>query len=808
MKRIFAGLLAGILLFVIAVCVIAYFMVHASLPPLDGERAAAGIEREIVIERDALGVPTLSGASRADLAFATGFVHGQDRYFQMDLMRRRAAGELAELFGAAAVPVDRESRLHRFRMRAREVVGVARPGLRHLIEAYARGVNAGLASLGARPFEYLLLRDAPREWLPEDSVLVAYAMWFTLTDHTGGRDALRGLLAEVLPLELVAFLDPVGTRWDAPIDGSVIEVPPIPGPEVYDLRTLDRALFDTPSSGPRRRQEGARGRLVAALTRRVDAGIGSNNWVVAGDRAAGGHALLANDTHLPLEVPNTWYRIRLLLQAPGAPAPSLDLSGMTLPGAPMLVAGSNRRIAWGFTNSYGDWVDLVSLEPDPDDETRYLTPQGSRSFEQFTETIRVKGGEDVAVDMRSTVWGPVIGADARGRLVALRWLAHEPAATNVEIMGLEQVEDARAALDIANRSGIPPQNVVVADRDGGIGWTIMGRIPARAAYDSRFPRSSTDGGAKWLGWLDPSEYPRSLNPAQGLLWTANGRVVGGEALGKIGTAGYAFGARAQQIRNDLRRRDALSVEDMLDIQLDDRARYLDRWREVLLDLLGDAAGNPRRAELRALLDDWAGRADPDSAAYRLVREWHDRVRDAAFLSLTAEVRARFPDTILTPPHQFEGAMWRLVEQRPVHLLDPRFETWGTFLLAQADAMLANFQPMPGTLRERTWGEANTVRIQHPVSRALPALSRWLDMPTVQLPGDNDMPRVQRINFGASERFAVSPGREEEGYFHMPAGQSGHPLSPYYRAGHDAWMRGDPLPFLPGAAEHRLVLRNR
>jgi penicillin amidase len=793
LKRVVVGVAGGLALLIALVPVILYSLVRGSLPLLDGVLQVDGVGAPVDIERDAHGVPTLTAASRPDLAFATGFVHAQDRYFQMDLLRRRAAGELAELFGPAALPVDREARLHRFRMRAREVLASAGEDRLAVLEAYAAGVNAGLGSLGVRPFEYLLLRLAPRAWLAEDSVLVIYAMWLTLNDSTARGELERGLLAEVLPAELLDFIDPPGTRWDAALDGSELPAPPVPGPEVYDLRGLDAALFAAAAGG-------------AALRGRAHV-PGSNNWAVAGRRTGDGSALLANDMHLPLEVPNIWYRARLVQRGRGATG--LDLAGVTLPGGPFLVAGSNGHVAWGFTNSYGDWIDVVRLELDRDG--RYLTPAGARPFGRAVETIGVRGQADFTVELRTTEWGPVSGTDAAGRALALRWLAHESPATNLELGALEGARDVSSAIQIASRIGAPPQNFLVADRAGRIGWTLMGRIPVRAGYDARIPRSSADGGAEWTGWLSTDDYPRVSNPPDGLLWTANSRAVGGEARAKIGAGGYPFGARAQQIRDALQALERPSVADMLRIQLDDRALYLVHWRNVLLDLLAgeDAIDEPRHRVLRELLADWSGRAQPDSTAYRLVRDWHDRLLAAAFDALTAEVRGRYPGVRLRPPYQFEGTLWQLVEERPPHLLDPRYPSWESFMLAQADDMLAALEAADsGPLAERTWGEVNTVHLRHPVSRALPALGRWLDMPPVRLPGDDDMPRVQRVNFGASQRFAVSPGREERGYLHMPAGQSGHPLSPWYRAGHEAWVTGEPVPFLPGDTVHRARLAPR
>jgi penicillin amidase len=362
------------------------------------------------------------------------------------------------------------------------------------------------------------------------------------------------------------------------------------------------------------------------------------------------------------------------------------------------------------------------------------------------------------------------------------------------------------ALDVAARSGIPPQNFVCADARGRIGWTVAGAIPRRVGLDGRLPASWADGTRRWEGWLAPSEHPRIVDPPSGLLWTANARTVGGEALRILGDGGYALGARARQIRDDLLAGDRFTERDMLAIQLDDRALFLEHWRGLLLGTLdGAPAGDPRRAEARRLAEAWGGRAAAGSAGYRLVRAFHREVAErvlAPFAALARAVDPRFDPRELT---QAEGAIWRLASERPPHLLDPAYPGWDALLLAALDGALAS---MPGSAREleaRTWGESNTAAIRHPLSAALPLLGRLLDMPAEPLPGDRDMPRVQAPAFGASERLAVSPGREAEGILHQPGGQSGHPLSPWYRAGHEAWARGEAAPFLPGPAEHRLLL---
>jgi penicillin amidase len=474
------------------------------------------------------------------------------------------------------------------------------------------------------------------------------------------------------------------------------------------------------------------------------------------------------------------------------------------------VVGSNTRIAWGFTNSYGDWFDLVVVEPDPADPGRYMAPDGPLPFGRETETIRVKGREEPEIlEIRTTIWGPLAEADAEGRAMALHWTAHRPAAVNMNLMELEQAGSLDEALAIAATCGIPAQNFVCADRDGRVGWTIMGRIPRRVGFDGSVPVSWADGSCRWDGWLEPAEYPRVAEPADGLIWTANARVVSGDMLAVIGDGGYNSGARARQIRDGLRALERASETDMLRLQKDDRAVFLEHWRTLLLSVLtsDSTAGRPERAEFRRLVDEsWTGRASPDSIGYTLVRAFRLNVHDRVYGWLTAPCVAVKENFRHYSFSQWESPLWRLVTEKPRHLLHPDFGSWEECLLATVDQTIDELTRDGRTLAECGWGRRNTTAIRHPISRATGLFAAQLDMPARQLPGDTNMPRVQSPGFGASERLVVSPGREAEGIFHMPCGQSGHPFSPYYRAGHTDWEEGNPSPLLPGASVWRLTLR--
>jgi len=713
---------------------VAHFAFRASLPALDGRPHVPGLAHPVWIERDALGIPTITAENRIELAFGTGYVHAQDRFFQMDLARRFASGDLAGLFGAGARSHDQLARSFHFRRVARQAVALLDPVDKQILEAYTAGVNEGLASLGSRPWEFWFLQHVPIEWHAEDTLLVIYAMWWDLQYGERARGELRLDINARLRGEpdrdgwkpAMKFLFPAATRWDAPIDAAERQraiggSPPIPDASEIDVH---------------------RAPLTSARSLEAMEFPGSNNWALSGARSRTGAALVAGDMHLHLGVPAVWYRARLR-------SGSLDLNGITLPGGPLLVAGSNGAIAWSFTNSYGHW-----LEVDP--------------------TTR-----------------------------AVHWLATDPRATNLRLIALETARSATEALRLAPEIGIPHQNLVVGDRDGHVAWTIAGRIP-RAADWMRTPRH-TD-------WLGAGEVPAILDPPSGAVWSANARVTDERAVLSLlgGTyaaigSGYDLGARAAQVRDDLAALTSpAGPAEMARIQLDDRAVLLEQWRKRLLEVLEAAslAGHPARAEMRNLVQQWDARAAPQSVGYRIVASFAGKTRNALWQSILSSLAVRSGSA---PEASFEEPLARILEAQPVNFLPANFSDWHGFLLAQADATLSDLQRECGSLAHCTWGLHNIVRVRHPMSTALPWLSKLIDMPPLALPGDRDMPRVQGVDFGASDRMVVSPGFEAQGILTIAGGQSAHPLSAYYRAGFDQWAKGLPLPLLPGPTRHRLEL---
>ena len=758
----------------------AYLAMRGSLPRLDGDAALPGLSAPATLSRDALGVLTVDASGRADAARALGWVHAQERYFEMDLLRRTAAGELSGLFGSIALDNDKRHRVHRLRARAQAQLRSLPANEQALLAAYADGANAGLAALGVRPWAYLPLRQRPQPWRAEDSLLVGYAMYFDLQGGDGADELALLRLRPHLPPALYALLRHDGTRWDAPMAGNVRGDAVLPDAAAVDLRRLPMPA-DAPRSG------GIANDIMP----------GSNNFAVAGALTDDGRAILANDMHLGLRAPNIWFRARLRYPDAAAPDALVEATGFTLPGLPAVIAGSNGHVAWGYTNGYVDVADWQRILPCGKSQSPGCTPT-----RVHREHIAVAGGKPVPFEVEESDWGPILHRDEDGAL-ALRWIAHAPDALNLHLGEMTRAGNVEQALAIAQQVRMPAQNLLLADRFGRVAWRLTGALPQRAAGCDPASLLQAPSCAPWP--VAGSGAPRLLDPPSGRLWSANNRTADGAALARVGDGGYALGARARQIRDGLFIAPRLDEQSLLAIQLDDRALFLQPWQALLREVAAQS-GTPA---LRALSEAAAApmpRASADSVAYRVVRAWRLAVSERLASGLLAPAQAALGDAFRMPAlQQFEGVAWPLVTRRPPHLLPRRFASWDA-LFEDAAVQVRDELSQAGPLAARSWGERNTSAICHPLANALPLGRHWLCMPAQALPGDASMPRVQAPGFGASERMVVAPGHEERAIAHMPGGQSGHPLSPYWGAGHDDWAAGRASPFLPGKTRHRLRLQ--
>lgn len=776
-------ILTGLVVVVCATALTLYGLLRASLPVYQGTIEAA-VADEVTIARDAQGYAQIKAANRQDAAYALGFVHAQERFFQMDLLRRNAAGELAALFGKRALSADLQLRQHRFRHRAERALAALPFEQLQQLSAYSRGVNDGLQRLKVRPFEYIMLAAKPEPWREEDSLLTIYSMYLDLQRSLGRDELAMAALAEAVPAEWMAFLQQYHPEYHAAIDGSSQPAVPMPlTPYPARLQTMDTACLD------------------CAIKDSVD--IGSNNFAVGGALTAHGAAILADDMHLGIQVPATWFKTQL--NWPSA-AGDHQITGLTLPGAPAIVAGSNGHIAWGFTNSTADWHDVIRLQLN-DSETNYKTPNGWQSFDLHEEIIEVKGQAPTVTHVKETIWGPVLtGAAVQHNHYALRWVGYDIEANNMNLLLLEHATTVQDAVAIASLAGIPAQNLLVVDRSGQLGWTIMGPIPNRTLQDWDQPQDWSQPGNHWQGYLTTEQYPFILNPPEQRLWTANARVVGGTHYALLGNGGYDLGARNWQIKQRLFANDLFNEHDLHAIQLDHQALMLAPWQQLLLQQLDDDfVQRHQLQDYRVAVLESSDFAAIDATGYPLVRAFRQKTLELLFAPISRYLEQQgLRSWDLKYP--LAAAGWDMIQQQRPDTLPAGMDSW-TALLQQAILQSqSELTQRYGSLSELDWGRLNQARIQHPLASAIPWLGPRLNMPASPMAGDSHMPRVQRSDFGQSQRLVVAPGYEEQGILTIPAGQSGHPLSPFYRADHDFWLQAQPLPFLPGPEKYSLQLR--
>ncbi len=732
--------------------IVAYSMLRMSLPELSGETSTSAVSAEVSLSRDSLGHAIITARNRNDAAYALGFAHAQDRLFQMDLQRRAAAGELAEWVGSMAVRVDKRARFHQFSERAEVTFEQLPADQQQLLNQYAMGVNDAIAEMSSLPFEYLVTGFEALPWKPSDSILVVYSMYMDLQRGQVDLDLARTALKDTFGMDMLRFLTQP-SQYQAALDASRL---PVGRAEIPTLSDATRAN-------------------TTAMVSRPPWDIGSNNWAVSGELTTGQGAMLANDMHLGLRVPVIWYRTQLNYTRDDE---SVSVTGVSLPGLPGVVVGTNGHIAWGFTNANLDNVDWVRLPPDATTTSVDSSIQLADTQEPYTITM--------------SEFGPV--STLNGEQFALQWVAHEPYAVNLRVMDLDLVKDVEAAVNIAPTMGMPVQNMVTVDKAGNLAWTPAGAVTARTRPSNTAITPDTVD-EKWSE--QETNVPVVMNPNLGRIWTANSRVISKEELTRFGDGGYALGARAAQIRDRLMDKASFSELDFYQIQLDNEARFLMPWHRLLVQTI--QANRGEYADDITLLENWGACACSDSVGYTLVRRFRSQVMQDLLSPVLTQLESQ--GAPVSPLLRYvEPALWQLLNQQPDSWLPANVSSWQHFLVQsyqKAKRRVLEEESPDNTLAGATWGNVNALAIKHPFSGQIPLLGDMLNMPVSKGFGDSYMPAVQAPSFGASERFFVRPGALDKAILTLPGGQSGHPLSPYYRSGFKDYVSGAPTALLPG-----------
>ena len=767
-----------------------FWVLHKSLPQLDGTVKLDRLTAEVRVHTDAHGMPVIDAANRVDAVRALGYVTARDRLFQMELMRRKSAGRLAEIFGDMALDNDIKARTYGFHREAKAILKKLPPDHQQYLQSYADGVNSYMAESGKLPFEFTVLGYQPEPWTPEDSLLVVLGMCENLTAGEERGERMLSVMEKTLPDAAMRFLTPDTDFYTEQLQKQAESLRPAQAIPVEALATA--LAHQTSDKAP-----------LAQRVQQSDLMVGSNAWAVSGKKTWDGRAILANDMHLGISVPNIWYRAELNYG-------DVHAAGLTLPGAPLLIVGSNRHIAWGATNLSGDFLDLVRLDINPANSDQYRVGEQWQRFDEYPETIVVKGSAAKQITVKQTRWGPVANQSLLEQPVAIHWAALDADAINFNLFDLEQGETLEQAVKIVNSSGGPQLNVLLADDKGRIAWTLMGKIPKRFGNDGLVSRSWADGSVGWNGYVEAGDLPRVIDPPEGILASANDRRLGKSYPYVIGHQ-FGNGYRAYRITQQLTQMPKIGEWAMFNLQLDTESEFYVFYQQLALNSLTAEviARQPDLAEARDYLLAWDGRADVGSLGFALLVEFRKQLIEAVFTPLLsasrdADKNFSYSWTYIDTPLQ------ALLNEKPLHALPDaaHYRNWDDFILGQLKHGVQLLQARhPGVaLMALNWGRQNKVKQPHPFSKALPILSDLLDMPSEALPGCAFCVRAAGPGFGASERLVVAPGHFEDAILHMPGGQSGQPLSPYYRDQQNYWLKGLPMSLMAGKSEHTLLLQ--
>lgn len=808
---------------------------RARRPRFSGRLRVDGLAGSVNVFRDRWGVPHIYAGSISDLLFAQGFIHAQDRLWQMDFQRRLVAGRLAEVFGSVPVGVDRGMRLLGMYRVAEAEVELLSHEARAELQAYTAGVNACMAGQPL-PVEFALLRYRPEPWKPADSLCWGKMMSWVLSINWE-TELLRARLIEVLGPERAAELEPL---LPGPVvtGSGALQATPYPSssrshPSQAAMADEDRSRINLPSMG------GA---------------PGSNNWVISGSRTASGKPLLANDMHLPIASPAIWYENHIACLDPERP---LDVTGVSFPGIPYIIAGHNGRVAWGFTNGFPDVQDLFI-------EHLRRTPHGVEyehrgqwfPAEVRREEIRVKGASTVVEEVIVTGHGPIINKLAPGLAsqpgddglpdepMALRWTSLDPCPVVEALRGMNRAGSCAEFREALRDWIAPTQNTVYADTQGNIGYSYPGRIPLRRQGEGLVPVPGWSGEYDWDGWIPFEELPHQENPPDGFIVSANNRAVDESYPHFIGRE-FAMGDRAERIITLIRSIPAVAITDIRDMQLDQEVSSLRRLAARVAAL---EVSEPELQGLVALVKAWDGHLTADSPAgavcEMLVRFTQLTVMEVKLageaasspgdggIPLAERVLGRGPAPAL---QDFSFFYHRTCEWLYWALDDPNLHWWNLGQGETRDDVLRKaLRRTYSYLEERfgrpelpgyenwAWGRLHTVTFGHIVGQT-PATSVHFNRGPYPVGGDENTifatgggftPEASTMVIAPPFRFIADLSDLSRSYGLLAPGNSGRPDSPHYDDQIDAWFKGKYHPMLykredvEQGAQKRLVLTPR
>lgn len=803
--RLLAVLVLLVVLALIGGGVWLYHATRVALPLLDGKLAISGLSAPVKVVRDGHGVPHITAANLPDLFFAQGYVTAQDRLWQMDMSRRSAAGELSEilsprLFGENVLRADKRQRVLGIRAVAEKAADALLGEERMYAEAYARGVNAFIAShKGSLPPEFRLLSYEPRPWTPADTCLVGAAIiqenQFIFIQHMWLREKV---LAHLGP-ELTADLYP-STSWrDHPPTGTAPNV---------NQSSPDATKLLAPDGERNRKEHHAMHELqlpewLRTKVKTFDNSLllsGSNNWVLSGQHTTTGKPLLSNDMHLSHRIPSVWYESHLM-------APGFDVAGVTLAGVPFVIVGHNQRIGWGFTNLGPATYDLYIENLNDKDE--YQTPSGWQKLQHRREVITVRNGHTVTVDVLLTRHGPIVSDVFPGeeRKLALRWTLYEPTIISLPFLDIDRAQNWDQFKHAISRFEIPSQNAVYADGEGHIGYIATGKVPARVAVSPGMPVSGVDDVHEWTGFIPFDQMPSVFDPPTGIIATANGRITSDKYPYQLALE-WGFGARTQRIYEVLESGKKFSPADMLALQTDVASSYdLFLAQRFVYSIDHNKNASERARKAADILRQWNGRVEADSSAAAIVAK-----SSRELIRLMLEPKLGTAPEIVAPftaPTGWQIYRWFMSNAWLENTLREQNRAWlpanyTSFeeLVTAALEKATSAEGAPNDLSTWKWGDLATLDLKHPLFGRIPPFQHWAGPGRVPQAGNGNTVKQVMNDFGPSQRLTVDFANLDATTLNITTGQSGNILSPYFLDHWPAWYHGTtfPFPFSASAVE--------
>lgn len=763
------------ILFAISTSLLFVFTAAAQQPPV----SVADLKGEVVVRRDGRFIPYIEAKNDGDLYFVQGFVTASDRLWQMDLLRRVARGETAEIFGKATLEEDKRWRRFGFAKISDDSIASLSPELRTALDAYARGVNAYIATLDDKslPIEFRILQYKPRPWMPADSIVIGKILADALSS-TWRNDLLRASIQN-LPKDKVADLTNQVTPYDVVLFGKDNRI----GKTIESSQPVTVTVAALSAA---QTMDELRERSLSRVGLYAEDLAASNNWVISGKRTADGKPLLANDPHLQPGAPGIWYLTHLS-------TPSMRASGVTFPGVPGIVLGHNADIAWGATNVGPDVQDLYIESFDADG--KYKTPGGMATPTTRHEDIRVRTSplkpdtETVSLDVVETRNGPIIFEDG-GKKYALKWTARDPKNNEFEAFYfLNRAKDWNDFKRALQTYGGATQNFVYADVKGNIGWYAAGRIPIRKTGDGALPYDGSSDDGEWIGTIQFDDLPHLYNPAEGFIVTANQRIVGTSYKYTQVSRDASPPWRARRIYELLKANTKVTMGDVAAVQLDVFNLPLSNLAKQIV------TQNAATANTVAELKNWDGRMTPDSKAALIVSE----IRGCLASKMADENKPASVNIIR------ERVLDWAVRDRSTRWLPKQFTDYPAFLKAcDAEGTAALEKRYGSDPAKMVWGSVSQSRFPHPLAVA-PLIGGQFATPALPIAGSGQTPNVASY---VSMRHIASPGNWDATRHVIPLGESGDPRSPHFKDQFELWRSGAPaiFPFTTDAVQKAATIQ--